>query len=40
MLDARAEAVPGEKVEIDASDFSYQTDEALLGRIDAFFTEE
>ena len=40
VLDARTETVPGEKVEIDASDFSYQTDEALLGRIDAFFTEE
>jgi len=40
VLDARTEKIPGETIEIDATDFSYQTDEALLGRIDAFFAEE
>ena len=36
VLDARREAVPGETIGIDATDFSYQTDEALLEKIDAF----
>ncbi len=40
VLAARAEAVPGERIEIDATDFSYQTDEALLGRIDAFMKND
>lgn len=36
----RLETVPGETIEIDASDFSYQTDEALLARIDRFMRPE
>ena len=36
ILALRQETVPGETIEIDASDFSYQTDAALLERIDRF----
>lgn len=37
---ARKEAIPGETAEINADDFSYQTDEAILARIDAFMRGE
>lgn len=43
VLQARQEKVPGETEEIDASDFSYQTDGELIAKIDAFMhsdTEE
>ena len=40
VLDARREAVPGETIGIDATDFSYQTDEALLEKIDAFMKND
>lgn len=40
VLDARTEAIPGDKLEIDTTDFTFLTDETLLGRIDAFFREE
>jgi len=32
----RKEEIPGNRLEINADDFSYQTDEMLLGKIDAF----
>lgn len=32
----RKEDIPGEWIEIDANDFSYQVDEELLGKIDKF----
>lgn len=32
----RKEEIPGNVLEIDANDFSYQTDETLLGKIDEF----
>ena len=34
--DVRKEAIPGKTIEIPADSFSYQTDEAILARIDAF----
>lgn len=34
----RREAIPGEQIAIDASDFSFQTDEELLEKIDRFMT--
>lgn len=40
VLDAREEEIPGETIEIDATDFSFQTDEALLAKIDAFMKNE
>lgn len=38
--EARREEIPGERIEIDATEFSFQTDETLLGAIDAFLTGE
>ncbi|MGN0230744.1 MAG: hypothetical protein ACI4A8_00900 [Muribaculaceae bacterium] len=32
----RKESIPGNRIEINADNFSYQTDEAVLGSIDAF----
>ena len=32
----RKEEIPGDRLEIRADDFSYQADEGLLGKIDAF----
>ena len=32
----RTATVPGEAIYIDANDFSYQTDEKILGKIDGF----
>ena len=37
---SREEEVPGTVLQIDADDFSYLTDEALLDRIDCFMLEE
>ena len=37
---SRKEKIPGEVVHVDATDFSYQTQECLLGRIDRFFVGE
>ena len=36
----RKEDIPGEWIEIDANDFSYQVDEELLGKIDKFMKGE
>lgn len=36
----RTPTVPGAAIEIDANDFSYQTDPALLAKIDAFLRPE
>ena len=36
ILTLREEHIPGERIGIDATDFSYQTDGTLLGQIDAF----
>ena len=40
ILAARVGTIPGETIEINANDFAYQTDEELLGRIDAFFQSD
>lgn len=40
IVKGRSEATPGRIIEISADDFSYQTDEALLGKIDEFMDEK
>ena len=39
LREMRAEAIPGETVLVDATDFSYMEDEALFERLDSFFSD-